>query len=234
MNVEPPRCLIVTQDPSLGNLIHLLLDHGAYDRRRVSGQRDAEAAIDEWRPHLVVLDIDIDRGAGIEAIGDWKRRGPRLPIIGVTRRDTIEARLGAFQRGIDDLLVVPFPPEELVARAIGVMRRVHDRDVAFLPETAIGPLRIDLLRQRLRADDREVELTRIESALLYILAANAGQAISRDHLLDYIWGYERDLGSNVIDRHIADLRAKLGDVRREPRFIETVPGEGYRFKPASP
>jgi DNA-binding response OmpR family regulator len=227
--VETPRCLIVTQDRFLARLVDLLLDHGAYERRQVSGAREAERAIEEWRPHLAILDIDIDQGRGVDLVDGWKARGLRLPIIGVTRRNTIQARLGAFERGIDDLLVVPFPPEELVARSIGVMRRVYGREVAFIPEIAVGALRIDLLHQRLHAEDRELELTPIEKALLYILAANAGDTISRDQLLDYIWGFDRDVGSNLIDRHVADLRAKLGDDRREPRFIQTIPGQGYRY-----
>lgn len=227
--METPRSLIVTQDRFLHRLIHLLLDHGEYDRRHAATQRDAELVIDDWRPHLVILDIDIDEGRGIDVVDRWKARVAPLPIVGVTRRNTIEARLGAFERGIDDLLVVPFAPEELVARCIGVMRRVHAREVEFLPEVSIGPLRIDLLHQRLRADGRELELTPIEKALLYILAANAGETMTRDQLLDYVWGFDRDVGSNLIDRHIADLRAKLGDDRRDPRFIQTIPGEGYRY-----
>ena len=198
----------------------------------VTDQSQAEIAIERWQPHLAVLDVDIDKGAGIELVGRWKSRGRRLPIIGMTHRNTIEARLTAFQRGVDDLLVLPFEPEELVARCLGVMRRIHARDVAFLPEVTIGGLAIDLLRQRLKADGRELELTRIEKALLYILAANAGQVMSRDRLLDYVWGLDREVGSNLIDRHVRDLRVKLGDEWREARFIETIPGEGYRFKRA--
>jgi DNA-binding response OmpR family regulator len=232
MSIEPrsgadpadvPRCLIVTGDSFLGGLVDLVLDHGEYERRLVSDMREAEAAIERWEPHLAVLDIDIDEGSGVELIGRWKslgqRLGRKLPIIGVTRRDTIESRLVAFQQGIDDLLVIPFPPEELVARCIGVMQRVHDREVRFVPEIAIGGLRIDLLRQRIRADDRELELTRIEKALLYVLAANAGQVMSRDRILDYIWGWDRDVGSNLIDRHIRDLRAKIGDEWRVEVFM---------------
>lgn len=227
--MEIPRCLIVTQDAFLARLIHLVLDHGEYERRILSDARAATDAVDAWRPHLIVLDIDMDGGRGIDLVDDWKARRQPLPIIGVTRRHAIEARLGAFERGIDDLLVVPFEPEELVARSIGIMRRVHGRDVPFLPEIAVGALRIDLLHQRLRADDKELDLTPIEKTLLYILAANAGEVMSRERLLDHIWGFDRDVGSNLIDRHIADLRAKLGDDRREPRFIETVPSQGYRY-----
>lgn len=227
--MESPRCLIVTDDTFLHAFVHELLDHGAYERRHASGAPEAAAEIEAWHPHLVVLDIDIDDGAGIELIDDLKRMAKPPPIIGVTRRDTIDARLGAFKRGIDDLLVVPFAPEELVARAIGAMRRIHGIDVKFIPEITLGALRIDLLHDRLRADDREVELTRIEKAILYILSANADRVITRGQLLDYVWGVDKELGSNLIDRHIAQLRAKLGDEPRHPRFIETVPGEGYRF-----
>lgn len=227
--MAPPRCLIVTDDPSLGALVHLLLDHGEYERRHAHTSREAAGLVEAWDPHLVILDIDIDGGKGIDLVDDWKRAKKSLPIIGLTRRDTIDARLGAFKHGIDDLLVVPFAPEELVARAIGAMQRIHGIDVAFIPEITLGALRIDLLKDRLRADDRELELTRIEKAILYILSANADKVFSRDQLLDYVWGVDQVMGSNLIDRHIAQLRAKLGDEHRRPRFIETVAGEGYRF-----
>lgn len=227
--METPRCLIVTDDEFLEAFVHQLLDHGEYERRHASSSREAAAEIEAWHPHLVVLDVDIDAGAGIDLVDAWKRRTRPMPIIGLTRRDTIDARLGAFERGIDDLLVVPFAPEELVARAIGAMRRIHGLDVKFIPEITLGALRIDLLNDRLRADDRELELTRIEKAIIYILSANADKVISRDQLLDYVWGVDREMGSNLIDRHIAQMRAKLGDEHRHPRFIETVAGEGYRF-----
>lgn len=229
MATGTPRCLIVTDDTFLHSFVHQLLDHGEYERRHASSSRDAAEQIEAWRPHLVILDIDIDGGAGIDLIDDWKRVTKPLPIIGLTRRDTIDSRLGAFKRGIDDLLVVPFAPEELVARAIGAMRRIHGVDVKFIPEITLGALRIDLLKDRLRADDRELELTRTEKAILYILSANADKVITRDQLLDYVWGVDIEMGSNLIDRHIAQLRGKLGDEHRHPRFIETVPGEGYRF-----
>ncbi len=227
-----PRCVIVTDDAFLAGLVDLLLDHGEYERRRAQNVREAEALLDSWHPELIILDIDIDDLTGIQLIGRWKRRAGALPIIGVTRRNTIEGRLEAFQNGVDDLLAIPFPPEELIARCIGVMRRIHGRDVTFLPTVDVGPLQIDLLHQRLKADGRDIELTHIESALLYLLAANSGQVITRDQLLEYVWGWDPDVGSNLIDRHIVNLRKKLGDDLHEPRFIETLPGKGYRFKAA--
>ncbi|MDE3194312.1 MAG: response regulator [Chloroflexota bacterium] len=105
--METPRCLIVTQDRFLARLLDLLLDHGEYERRVLSDARAATRDIEAWRPHLAILDIDIDDGHGIDLVHDWKARGGTLPIIGVTRRKTIEARLGAFEHGIDDLLVIP-------------------------------------------------------------------------------------------------------------------------------
>jgi DNA-binding response OmpR family regulator len=195
----------------------------------VTTRADAEKQIDSWQPELVLLDIDMDDLAGVQAVEAWKRRTPGMPIIGLTRRGTIESRLEAFQGGIDDLLVIPFAPEELVARSIGVMQRVHQRVVTFLPQISVGALVIDLLHQRLRANSHELELTPIETAILYLLAANAGEVITRDQLLGYIWGFDPDIGSNLIDRHIVNLRRKLGDDKRVPRFIETVAGQGYRF-----
>jgi len=132
---------------------------------------------------------------------------------------------------LDDILTVPFSPEELVARVLALMRRTYEEAVAFMPTIRLGGLEIDILYRHVRAGDAELHLTSLEQNLLYLLAANAGQVLKRDEILDALRGMDFMADSNVVDRHIRNLRIKLQNGWQRPRYIETVPGRGYRFVP---
>jgi DNA-binding response OmpR family regulator len=138
--------------------------------------------------------------------------------------------LSAFERGVDDIIEVPFTLDEIVARPYALMRRVHHIDVPLVPTIRLDGLEVDLIKQVVRVGGRDLELTPIQQTLLYLLAANAGKVLSREELLTCIWGGEFEIESNVVDRHIRELRVKLGDDWRTPQFIETMAGKGYRFK----
>ena len=129
---------------------------------------------------------------------------------------------------------MPFTLDEIVARPFALMRRAHGIPVTIVPKIKLDGLEVDLLSQRVSVGGRELQLTPIQQTLLYLLAANAGRALSREDLLSSIWGSEFEIESNVVDRHIRELRVKLDDEWRAPRFIETVPGAGYRFKAQEP
>ena len=226
---EPPRLLVVVEPGALRRLVLLVLNHGEYDKRSVATTAEARQAIAEWRPHLVVLDLDLV-GEPALLIGSLHEGSVEVPVIGLTRRHDLVTKLAAFERGVDDLLTIPFPPGELVARALALVRRRHGMTVQFRPRMKIGELEIDLLAGRLVAEGTEIELTPRESALLYVLAANAGTVMSRDQLLEYVLGPAAEaIGSNLIDRHVRELRLKLRDTVDAPRFIESVRGQGYRF-----
>ena len=135
--------------------------------------------------------------------------------------------------GADDILTVPFFPEELVARILAVMRRTYRTDISFTPTIRLGDLEIDILNRRVRAGTSDLHLTAMEQSLLYLLAANAGRVLSRDEILDVVWGSDYVADSNVVDRHVRNLRIKLQNGWREPRYIATVPGAGYRFLPTA-
>jgi DNA-binding response OmpR family regulator len=152
-------------------------------------------------------------------------------VIALTQRGDLKAKLLAFERGVDDILTVPFSPEEFVARVLALMRRTYRDAAVFSPVLRLGDLEIDILNRRVRAGDRELYLTSLEQSLLYLLAANAGRLLTRDEILDYLWGADYVAGSNVVDRHIRNLRIKLQNHSRRPRYIVTVPGRGYRFLP---
>jgi DNA-binding response OmpR family regulator len=156
-----------------------------------------------------------------------------LPVIALTRRGELKATLEAFERGVDDLLTVPLSPEELLARTRAVLRRSYGRLPPVVPVITRGELEIDILNRRVRAGAHVLYLTPIEQSLLYLLAANAGRVLTREEILDHLWGIDFVADSNVVDRHVRNLRAKLQNSWRAPRYIATITGQGYRFVPES-
>jgi DNA-binding response OmpR family regulator len=150
-------------------------------------------------------------------------------VIALTRRGDLQTKLAAFDRGVDDIITVPFSQEELLARALAVVRRAYREAIAFAPIVRVGDLEIDIYRRHVRAGTEDLHLTPLEQNLLYLLAANAGRMLTRDEIMDYLWGTDYVADSNVVDRHIRNLRIKLGDDWRHPRYVATISGRGYRF-----
>jgi DNA-binding response OmpR family regulator len=177
--------------------------------------------------------MDLAGDTMLEHLAAALPRVARLPVIALTRRGDLATTLAAFAWGVDDVLVAPYAPEELVARALAVMRRAYGGAVAFTPVLRLGALEIDILRRRVTAGGRALHLTALEQSLLYLLAANAGKLLTRDQILDYLWGADHAAESNVVDRHVRNLRTKLADDWQRPRYIATVPGRGYRFLPTA-
>jgi len=128
-------------------------------------------------------------------------------------------------------VTIPFSPEELLARAVVITRRASGIDRPIVPTIRLGEMEIDILNREVRAGNSVVHLSSIEQALLYLLASRGGRVITRDEILDGVWGADFVAESNVVDRHIRGLRVKLQNDYKRPRFIETVPGKGYRFIP---
>ena len=227
----PARVLVVLDRPLLIGLIRLTLNHGVYTTRSVTTATDVAAALTGWQPHLVIFDMDLDGARIMALLGANSGGGMRLPVIGLTRRGDLKNKLAAFEAGVDDILTVPFAPEELLARVIALVRRVYSDAATFTPIIKLGDLEIDILKRTVRAGTSELHLTSLEQSLLYLLAANAGRVVSREEILDTLWGVDYVAESNVVDRQIRNLRARLQNDWREPRFIATVPGQGYRFLP---
>jgi len=225
----PARALIVIDQPVLADTVKLALGHGHYSARVARSVDEATAMLVDWRPHLLILDMDVVGGGTLERLTDITQESGRLPVIALTRRGDLKAKLEAFDQGVDDILAVPFSPEEFVARVLAVMRRTYREATVFAPVLRIGDLQIDILNRHVRAGDRELHLTSLEQSLLYLLAANAGRLLTRDEILNHLWGTDYVAESNVVDRHIRNLRVKLQNHSRRPRYIATVPGRGYRF-----
>jgi len=223
----PARVLVVVDQP-LANLVALTLNHGKYFTRIAPDLKSAKADLETWRPHLLLVDLDADDADGLDLIGQ-RVANRRIPTIVFSVRGDLKTKLAAFDRGADDIIAVPFVPEELVARTLALMRRSYGDDVAFIPVIKVGGLQVDLLNQQVKVGKLRPVLTSMEQALLYLLASNPGQTLGREEILKALWGADYIAGSNVVDRHVRNLRLKLKDDWRNPRFIGTVPGKGYRF-----
>lgn len=225
------RVLSVLGDQALANTVEFTLRHGRYIRRSAATVADARAVIVSWKPQLLLLDIDLEAGVGIQLIDEARAGGP-VGVIALTRRSDLRGKLDAFERGADDYIGVPFVPDDLVARARAVIRRTHGTGGELVPRLRVGDLEIDVLNRKVLAGGHELHLTSLEQALLYLLAANSGSVLTREQILDALWGTDFVIESNVVDRHVRALRAKLQNDWHKPRYIETVPGTGYRFVPA--
>jgi DNA-binding response OmpR family regulator len=227
----PARVLVVLDRPMMVELIKMTLNHGVYTTRTATSANAVAAALTEWQPHLAILDMDLDGIQVMKLLGATPVGGMRLPVIGLTRRGDLKTKLAAFEAGVDDISTIPFAPEELLARIIALVRRAYSDAITFTPVIKIGDLEIDILNRTVRAGTSELHLTSLEQSLLYLLAANAGRVVTREEILDTLWGVDYVAESNVVDRQIRNLRARLQNDWREPRFIATVPGRGYRFLP---
>ena len=223
----PARVLIVIDQP-LANLVAMTLNHGKYISHLAHDVTSAKAELETWRPHLLLVDLDADDADSLSLIGE-RVASKRVPTMVFTVRGDLKTKLAAFDRGADDIITVPFVPEELVARTLALMRRSYGDAVAFIPVISVAGLEVDLLNQQVRVGKLRPELTAMEQALLYLLASNPGQTLGREEILDALWGADYVAGSNVVDRHVRNLRLKLKDDWRNPRFIGTVAGKGYRF-----
>ena len=228
----PARVLVLVEQKLLADLVKLTLNHGTYVARDAETPAEAVRAIEDWRPHVAVIEMDLAGTQLVRQIGrSHPSRGTRTPVLALTRRGDLKTKLAAFDQGVDDIMTVPFSPEELPARVIAITRRAYGEAMPFTPVLKLGEIEIDILNRRVRAGSSDVHLTGLEQSLLYLLAANAGRLVTRKEILDALWGVDYIAESNVVDRHIRNLRAKLQNDWRKPRFIVTEPGRGYRFVP---
>jgi DNA-binding response OmpR family regulator len=227
------RALLLLDRPIVVDLVQLTLNHGLFVVRAARDLAEADRIMADWSPHLAVVDMDHDDSTDL-----LRRLGASnslttsaTPVLGLTRRGDLPTKLKAFDLGVDDILTVPFSPEELLARSIVLTRRAFGLDRPIVPTIRLGEMEINILKREVRTGDSVIHLSSIEQSLLYLLASRSGRVVTRDEIMDGVWGTDFVAESNVVDRHIRSLRIKLQNDYRHPRFIATVPGQGYRFIP---
>jgi DNA-binding response OmpR family regulator len=232
--IEARWALILVESPVVASLIELTLNHGPFVVQAVGRLAEAEACLVDRMPDLAVLEMEHpDSSELLARLGaSTTMRRSTTPVLGLTLRGDLKTKLRAFDLGVDDILTVPFSPEELLARAIVITRRSSGINRAIVPTIRLGEMEIDIVHREVRAGSSVVQLSNMEQSLLYLLASRNGRIVTREEILDTIWGTDFVAESNIVDRHIRSLRSKLHDDYRHPRFIATVPGEGYRFLPS--
>jgi two-component system, OmpR family, alkaline phosphatase synthesis response regulator PhoP len=219
--------LVVDDEPRIVELARDYLEHAGF---RVITARDGRAALESARrdrPDLVVLDLGLPGLDGLDVTRELRKDGS-IPIVMVTARDDELDKLLGLELGADDYLTKPFSPRELVARVKAVLRRT-DRPVEASDVIRVGELQLDVPRMRTQVADRSIELTPTEFTLLATLARQPGRIFTRSQLLDALHGVAFESYERAIDSHVKNLRRKLEPDPRQPRFVLTVYGVGYRL-----
>ncbi len=226
--------LVFTDQSVLAQQLNQALTRGAFVPHEARDAAEATRIFEEWDPQVAVVDLDSGGGNVLPRFGQaMQATRCQTPILALTRRGDLKSKLAAFGQGVDDVMTIPLSPDEFSARVNVIVRRGNRGTVPVNTVLKLGPIEIDLMNRQARLGTIELHLTGLEQSLLYLLAAKAGQIVTRDEIADVLWGVDFAAESNVIERHIRGLRHKLRDDWQKPRFIATVPGQGYRFVPIS-
>ena len=219
------RILVVEDEKKVAGFIKKGLEEETY---AVDVAYDGEEGLHlgaEGQYDLIILDIMLPKVDGLEILSQLRAQGSDVPILLLTAKDAVDDRVTGLNKGADDYLTKPFDLGELVARLHALLRRAHHSDPGS-DTLSVGSLTIDTARRLVFVAGERVELTKREFDLLAALAENAGVVLSRQRLLELVWGYDFDVDTNVADVFVSYLRRKL---ERDglPRVIHTVRGIGY-------
>ena len=221
------KILVVDDEPKIIQLTQDYLENAGFSVMSAGDGERALTVIQVEKPDLVVLDLGLPGMDGLDVCRSI-RKTSNIPIIMLTARDEETDKLVGLELGADDYITKPFSPKELVARVRSVLRRSElaqeEREVI-----RVGDVTLDLPRMRVIVGGEEIELTATEFQLLQALASQPGRIFTRAQLLNAVHGIAIESYERAIDAHIKNIRRKLEPVPREPRYIQTVYGVGYRF-----
>lgn len=230
MNTKP-KLLLVDDEIAITNRLAPFLSRAGFDVKVVA---DGEAALIEivsFSPDLVVLDVLMPRLDGRDVLRQLRQKGDWTPVILLTQVGESAERAMALMEGADDYINKPFDSNELMARIRSVLRRASpDQPPLTVAERLrSGALVVDRTKRRAYLNSEEIILTPKAMALLEYMITRPDELLSRERILDAVWGWDYPIGTRTIDTRVAELRRVLGDDPSDPQYIETVPGQGYRF-----
>lgn len=226
------RILIVDDEPAIRDMVAFALRRGEYDPVHAGDARQAQNAIAERVPDLILLDWMLPGTSGLELARRWRREALTrdIPIIMLTARGEENDRVGGLEAGVDDYVVKPFSARELLARIRAVLRRNRAEDEDG--NVTVGNLRIDGAAHRVYCNDAPVSIGPTEYRLLYFFMTHPDRVYSRSQLLDHVWGGSVYVEERTIDVHIRRLRKTLEPFAAQD-MVQTVRGAGYRFSAAA-
>jgi two-component system alkaline phosphatase synthesis response regulator PhoP len=223
------KVLIVDDEPVIRKAIRMTCEKEGYEVVEAESGTEALRQVESARPDLMLLDLMLPDISGFDVCREIRKGGSRLPIIILSAKtEEIDIVVG-LEIGADDYITKPFRARELLARIAAHLRRTHSEDHNQEGKLEFKDLTIDINERRVWRADNEIELTHTEFDLLAFLASNAGKVLSREKILNHVWGYEYPIETRVIDVHVRNLRRKIEFDPSHPFFILAVPGIGYRF-----
>jgi DNA-binding response OmpR family regulator len=225
------RILLVDDESAITANLAPFLERASFDVAVAADGEEALRQVTSFAPHLIILDVLMPKLDGREVLRRLRRAGNWTPVILLTQVGESTERAMALEEGADDYLNKPFDPHELVARIRAVLRRARPDQppLASVWRLHAGELMLDRRSRRAWLGSEEVALTPKAMALLEYLMTHPDELLTRERLLDSVWGWDYPAGTRTVDTRIAELRRSLNDDPTDPRYIETVPGQGYRF-----
>ena len=229
--IDQPTLLLADDEAAITENLAPFLQRSGFTVLVAADGEAALAQIEQSQPALVILDVLMPKRDGRAVLRHLRQQGDWTPVILLTQVGEAFERAMALEEGADDYLNKPFDPHELVARIRAVLRRAQpgQRPLTATQKLISRALTFDRLTRRAWLADEEIHLTPKALTLLEYLMTHADELVSRERLLDSVWGWAYPAGTRTVDSRIAELRRALGDDVSDPQFIETVPGQGYRF-----
>jgi len=226
-----PRILVVDDEAQLLEAITPFLNRSGFDVATANNGDTALEVLEEFAADLIVLDVLMPGMDGRELLRQLRAQENWTPIILLTQVGNATERAMALGEGADDYLNKPYDPHELVARIQSVLRRSRNgiATLATKQELIAGALKFDRNSRVATLDGKRLQLTPRANHLLEFLLLHPNELLTRERLLDAVWGWQFETGTRSVDARIAELRRALNDDSSDPRFIETIPAEGYRF-----
>ena len=219
------KILIVEDQPRLAHLLKQGLAERAYTVTCAESCRTARDALCDAAYDLIILDLGLPDGDGLDLLREWRRNGFKEPVLILSARDSVQDRVKGLDLGADDYLPKPFSFEELLARVRSQLRRQSEVKDTVIEYRGI---RLDLLNQTAHLHGQPVDLTRREFALLEIFMQNPGRILARTLISEKIWASNYDVDTNLLDVYMSRLRAKL-EKSQDKAFFRTVRGVGYQL-----
>ncbi len=231
MSLDRSTILLADDDPTIADSLAPFLERAGFHVLVVSDGMTALDKAQAHHPELIILDVLMPRMDGRETLRRLRKLNIWTPTILLTKVGEASERALALEEGADDYLNKPFDPHELLARIRAVLRRARpgERSLSMAWLLTAQDLSLDRRARRASLSGKTLELTPKAFSVLEYLMTHPDEAISRERLLETVWGWDYPAGTRTVDTRMAELRRALDDDPAEPRFIETLPGEGYRF-----
>jgi DNA-binding response OmpR family regulator len=225
------RILLADDEVAITSHLAPFLERGGFDVATAADGENALARVDDFHPDLIVMDVLMPRLDGRGALRRLRQAGNWTPVILLTQIGSPAERAMALDEGADDYLNKPFEPYELVARIRAVLRRsrANTPSLAGAQHLTSGALNLDRQGRRVAMNGKEIALTSKAFSVLEYMMLHPDEVLTRERLLDAVWGWDYAAATRAVDTRIAELRRELGDDAETPRFVETVIGQGYRF-----